>query len=88
MEELDFDTVMFEYLMMGFRTREGVSSTRFAERFGVPLETRIGAQTGVFASWEQRGLAEKYDTPAGAHCYRLTPRGLLFLNRFLREVLP
>jgi oxygen-independent coproporphyrinogen-3 oxidase len=88
MEELDRDTVIFECLMMGFRTREGVSSRHFAERFGVSLETRIGVQDGVFASWEQRGLAERYGELENERgiCYRLTPDGLLFLNRFLRDI--
>jgi oxygen-independent coproporphyrinogen-3 oxidase len=93
-EELDRETVMFEYLMMGFRTAEGVSSKRFAERFGVSLEKRIGAQSGVFASWKQRSLAERvYAKMSGTPevesdiCYRLTPEGILFLNRFLRELL-
>jgi oxygen-independent coproporphyrinogen-3 oxidase len=88
-EDLDQKTAVFEYLMMGFRTGEGISSKRFFERFGILPETRIGASEkgGAFTDWEGRGLAQRYGDSEAGVCYALKPKGLLFLNRFLRELL-
>jgi oxygen-independent coproporphyrinogen-3 oxidase len=86
-EEISRETAQFEYLMMGFRTRHGVSSKRFFERFGVPLEKRIGAESGAFAAWEKQGLAAQHNEAAAETRYALTAEGLLFLNRFLEELM-
>jgi oxygen-independent coproporphyrinogen-3 oxidase len=80
-ERLGFGTALFECLMLGFRTREGVSARAFTERFGVPLAERIGADGGAFMRWEREGRAEQ-----DGDRYRLTREGLLFLNRFLAEL--
>jgi oxygen-independent coproporphyrinogen-3 oxidase len=80
-EFLDKETVMFEYLMMGFRTRKGVCAQTFFKRFGERLEEKIGAEAGVFAAWRQKGLAQKNGTR-----YALSKEGLLFLNKFLTEI--
>jgi oxygen-independent coproporphyrinogen-3 oxidase len=80
-EFLDKETVMFEYLMMGFRMREGVCAQDFFKRFGEPLENKIGADNGVFAAWQKNGLAQKTGTR-----YALKKDGLLFLNKFLTEI--
>ena len=64
--------------MMGFRMREGISSREFSRRFSLPLEDVIGT---VFARWAGRGLAEKC-----GERYRLSGKGLLFLNDFLTEL--
>lgn len=80
-ERLGLDTALFECLMLGFRTREGVSARAFAERFGVPLAERIGADGGAFMRWEWEGRMER-----DGDRYRLTREGLLFLNRFLAEL--
>ena len=80
-EFLDKETVMFEYLMMGFRTRKGVCAQEFFKRFGEPLEKKIGTKDGVFAAWQKNGLAQKTGTR-----YALSKDGLLFLNKFLAEL--
>ncbi|GMO50497.1 MAG: radical SAM family heme chaperone HemW [Treponemataceae bacterium] len=77
-EILDKKTVMFEYVMMGLRMREGICGRDFFARFGEPLEEKIGARVGVFASWLQKGMAEH----TGSR-YALTREGILFLNDFL-----
>ena len=41
-EQLDHDALMFEFLYLGLRKTEGVSSQRFNELFGVALNQRYG----------------------------------------------
>jgi oxygen-independent coproporphyrinogen-3 oxidase len=86
-EEVRRDTALFEYLMMGFRTRQGVSSSAFETRFNASLAERIGADSpgGLFSRWEEKGLAGCTEAPEGAR-YFLTGEGLLWLNRFLGEL--
>lgn len=85
-ENLDEETLEFEFLMTGFRMTKGVSSKDFFERFGKHLEERIGAENGVFARWKKKRLAcaEKRGDDA---IYFLNRRGILFLNQFLEELI-
>lgn len=48
-EILDDETREFEFLMMGFRLLEGVSSREYGHRFGKSLAERIGADASVKA---------------------------------------
>ncbi len=70
---------MFEYLMMGFRTRQGVNEDLFFNRFNCSLEERLGS---AFKMWEQKGLAEKQNG-----YFSLNEKGLLYLNAFLSEII-
>lgn len=85
-ENLDGETLEFEFLMTGFRMAKGVSSKEFFERFGKSLEERIGAENGVFARWKKKRLAcaEKCGDDT---IYSLNRRGILFLNQFLEELI-
>ena len=56
-EKLDFNTQVFEYLMMGFRKLKGVSAKDFKNRFALELSKRIGETDGVFAQWKKTGFA-------------------------------
>jgi oxygen-independent coproporphyrinogen-3 oxidase len=77
-EVLSKDTRIFETIMMGFRTLNGIDSIEFRTRFGIELETKIQP---VFNCWQEKKLAEKTgDT------FALNKQGLLFLNKFLREL--
>ncbi len=78
-EGLTINDRAFEYLMMGFRTLEGVCAKEYYSRFGEELETKIGK---VFLHWQSRGLCRISNTR-----YSLTEQGLLYLNSFLREIL-
>ncbi len=69
-----------EFLMMGFRKREGVSPNDFYERFGTLLTDYIEP---TFTKWLNKGQA--LVLPTGN--YALTSEGLLFLNSFLLEIL-
>lgn len=77
-EVLSKDTQIFETLMMGFRTLNGINSIEFRKRFGIELETKIQP---VFDCWQEKKLAEKTGSS-----YALNKQGLLYLNTFLREL--
>lgn len=81
-EELDEGTREYEYLMMGFRLLEGVSSADYRSRFGRSLEQRLGTEDGWFRKWAQEGnaAAVPYDTDVR---YALNRKGIMLLNRFL-----
>ena len=84
-ELLDAETRQFEFLMMGLRLREGVSSAEFKRRFpecGKSLEEIIGYKDGLFRKWMNEGLAAELFPQR----YALTEDGIMLLNRFLEEL--
>ena len=81
-EYIDQKTMLFEFFMMGLRTLRGVAREDFADRFGAPFPQKIET---VFAAWTARGLARQYKHN-GRHYAALNKEGLLFLNRFLTEI--
>lgn len=85
-ENLDKETLEFEFLMTGFRMAKGVSSKEFFERFEKNLEERIGAENGVFARWKKKRLA-RAEKRGDDTIYSLNRRGILFLNQFLEELI-
>lgn len=88
-ENLDQETLEFEFLMLGFRQLGGLLSSDYKKRFGKSLAERLGADdgNGVFARWKKNRLAAEKSLPDGDKCYFLNRRGILFLNRFLEELL-
>ena len=78
-ETLSRQVLIFEYLMMGFRKMDGVSSSRFFERFEEDIKTFLEP---VFSKWQQKGLACREND-----CYYLNKNGILFLNAFLTQLL-
>ncbi len=85
LEKLDEATREYEFLMMGFRLRAGVSASEYKKRFGKELSDRIGAESGLFAEWEHHGHAVCREKN-GDTFYALTAAGLMLLNRFLTEL--
>ncbi|WP_294429507.1 radical SAM family heme chaperone HemW [uncultured Treponema sp.] len=87
-EQLDEQTLEFEFLMLGFRCLSGVNDRDFERRFGKSLAQRIGdgIEGGVFSKWQKMRLATKTSTPNGT-VYALNRRGILLLNRFLEELM-
>jgi oxygen-independent coproporphyrinogen-3 oxidase len=83
-EYIDRETLIFEYLMMGLRKREGISRNVFFRRFGVPLDDCIEP---ALSRWKERGLAFGSGETGEADTVGLTREGLLFLNRFLGELI-
>ena len=84
-ETLDEETREYEFLMMGFRLRSGVSASEYKKRFGKELAERIGAENGLFAEWEKQGRAVRFKKD-GDTFFALNGPGLMLLNRFLTEL--
>lgn len=82
-ERLSGETLSFEYFMMGLRKTEGVSLDRFKRRFSrdIPSKTK-----GAMEKWIKNGLAETKKA-GGDEFFFLNRKGLLFLNRFLEEII-
>jgi oxygen-independent coproporphyrinogen-3 oxidase len=72
-----------EYLMMGFRTLRGVNASEYEHRFNATLDTDIG---NIFTSWQKKKLAQKH-TVNGNEFWALNTEGLLWLNKFLEEII-
>lgn len=83
-EALDKKTEEFEFFMMGLRTDEGICEERHLERFGEKIDERTMAE---FDRWERKGLCEKTSGADGTR-RRMSARGLLFLDEFLRAIAP
>ncbi|MBE6349123.1 MAG: radical SAM family heme chaperone HemW [Spirochaetaceae bacterium] len=78
-EKLDRETKIFEFFMLGFRLVEGISRTEFKKKFAQEIDAYLEP---TFSCWKKKGLAvQQGDT------YKLSQRGLLFLNSFLEELL-
>lgn len=96
-ENLSVAEKEFEFLMMGFRLREGVKASQYKKRFGGDLASRLGysggddkklgaSQTGVFDKWMKKNLGD-VEKLSDDYRFYLTGEGLLFLNQFLEEIL-
>ncbi|MBP5329191.1 MAG: radical SAM family heme chaperone HemW [Spirochaetaceae bacterium] len=78
-EELSQSTLIFEYLMMGFRKLSGIDSRDFFRRFGESVEKYIEP---LFGDWVQKKLAVCKNGR-----YSFNRDGILFLNSFLTALL-
>ena len=76
-EILELQTSIFEYFMMGLRTKNGVSPQEYKDIFGSPMPEKI---INVFRKWEQKGLCICKER------YALNEKGMLFLNNILQEI--
>jgi oxygen-independent coproporphyrinogen-3 oxidase len=77
-EAVTVQAFLLENLMMGLRLTGGISAESFRRRFGRNLDELV---PGLWHRWVQRGLAAP-----DAGRLRLTDRGLLMLDRLLREL--
>lgn len=75
-ETLDRRTEKGDFMLLGFRIRDGVSEHVYRERFGVPLETDFGKELKELSA---DGLITKVHD-----LWRLTDRGLDFANVVFR----
>lgn len=73
------DELATQYVMLGFRLRQGINTTEYGERFGDDFDARYRTKMKPF-------LAKKYilQTKTG---YRLSKRGMLISNYILSEIL-
>lgn len=81
-EELDKETEIFEFFMMGLRTIKGVSRKRFETLFNKLLPENFVLQ---MKKWKEQGLSEIHSTDDD-EIYTLGKKGICFLNRFLTEL--
>ena len=83
----------FEFLMMGFRLKEGVRASVYNSLFGKDLSTRLGYDESlkddfkIFNKWILEGKAKVEKLQNGDLIFSLTDSGLMFLNQFLEEIL-
>lgn len=85
-ELIDKETEEFEFFMMNFRLRKGVSETEFESRFGKSLDHKLCAENSLFSRWMSEGKAEIAKDENGEVYYRLTEEGILYLNYFLENM--
>jgi len=85
-ETLDKETLEFEYLMMGFRMRSGVSICEFYRRFHYSIFDFKNSEGKTFfeivSEWKKNHLICLTNENIS-----LNKRGILLLNRFLEELL-
>ncbi len=90
-EKLSAETQSFEFFMMGLRTLRGVSREEYKKRFFSDFPEKFIV---LFDRWAEKGLCcikeiSKNDKNKNIleHFYSLNEEGILFLNRFLEELL-
>ena len=84
-EVIDKDVEEFEFFMMNFRLRKGVSKSEYESRFEKNIDTRLGTGEGLFSQWIAEGKAEIMEEENDLF-YRLTETGILYLNNFLENL--
>lgn len=89
-EKLDKKTLEFEYLMMGFRMRRGVSANEFFRRFNYSIFDFRNSDnrkfSEIFSEWKENRLANSKIIDNNEYFF-LNRRGILLLNRFLENLL-
>lgn len=82
-EFIDKKTERFEFFMMGLRTLEGVCLDEYRTRFGEDIPLKI---KNVILEWEKRNMLYKYISN-NKEFFTLGKEGILFLNKFLEEII-
>lgn len=77
-ENLDRETQIFEFLMMGFRLLDGPNAEYFYSRFGENIEKYVKEP---LSRWQKKNLAVCTENK-----YALNQQGLLLLNSFMQEL--
>ena len=85
-ETIDKKTEEFEFFMMNLRLLEGFSKNEYEKRFNKKAEEIPVIKNGVFKTWQDKKLSEVIHRDADVF-YRLTEKGILYLNSFLTEFL-
>lgn len=85
-EIIDKETEEFEFFMMNFRLRQGVSKSEYETRFDKKIDERLETQNGYFSKWIKDGFAEIVEDKDKDVYYRLNEKGILYLNNFLENL--
>lgn len=83
LEKISVKTSQFEYFMTGLRKISGVSKNHFEKTFSCEIPKNF---TALCAQWQKKGLCDIVYKENDAF-YSLGKNGILFLNRFLEELL-
>lgn len=87
------ETREFEFLMMGFRTLEGINSAEYKKRFkdispwNGSIESRLGIKDGIWEKYSRQKMTSTRDHKDNSTNYALNGKGILMLNQFLIELL-
>lgn len=93
METIDLETREFEFIMMGLRTTRGINSAQYENLFSTVspwkgnLALRLGKKSGVWNQFTLENLTSEKTEADGSITYSLNHQGLMFLNKFLIELL-
>ena len=82
-EEIDLDTQIFEFFMMGLRMLKGVAYEDFVQRFNMPFPDKF---LNIFNKWQKKGLSDCEKISEKTYYY-LNSEGIMFLNEFLQELI-
>lgn len=87
-ENIDVETSVFEFFMMGLRKIDGISLFDFEKTFSFPLPA---AFIKLFSEWEKKGLCMRWPVNSSVcsksdERYAMSREGILFLNRFLEKL--
>ncbi|MBQ2463659.1 MAG: hypothetical protein II507_01580, partial [Treponema sp.] len=89
-ENLDLETLEFEYLMMALRTLEGVNDAEYARRFASlePWKGNLKKRLWENPLWKEfdgKKMCLSRESECGGMNFALSREGLLFLNSLLRN---
>lgn len=82
-EYIDIQTSKFEYFLMGLRKLSGINSKEYESIFNSQIDSKIIQK---FNEWKLKGLCEIQKLNDSVQ-YTLGKKGILYLNKFLEEIL-
>lgn len=93
LENINLETREFEFIMMGLRTTRGINSARYEKLFSDVspwngnLSLRLGKNNGIWNKFSMGKLTSEKKESDGSTTFSLNSQGLIFLNKFLIELL-
>lgn len=82
-EFIDLETSKIEYFMMGLRKISGINSCEYFDIFGSNISPLI---IETFEKWQKKGLCKISKSNENVN-YTLGKTGIIYLNKFLTEIL-
>lgn len=82
-EYIDIQTSKFEFFLMGLRKLSGINSKEYESIFNSQIDSKIIQK---FNEWKLKGLCEIQKLNDSVQ-YTLGKKGILYLNKFLEEIL-
>lgn len=82
-EFIDLETSKIEYFMMGLRKISGINSCEYFDIFGSNISPLI---IETFEKWQKKGLCKISKSKENVN-YTLGKTGIIYLNKFLTEII-